>query len=82
MGPTNAAVAPEFYGLTHPELGGRIGSDKVDAVLRSGADVLTSANPGCLMQIGAGLKMRGAGVQIAHPIELLDESYRIAGYYS
>ena len=70
-----------IYGLTHPGLGGRIGQDKVEAVLRSGAAVVSTGNAGCLMQIGAWLRMRGAQVRTAHPVELLDESYRRAGFY-
>jgi len=70
-----------IYGITHPDLGGRIGSDKVDAVLETGATVLTTGNPGCAMQIGAGLVLAGADVQVAHPVELLDESYRRGGLY-
>lgn len=70
-----------IYGITHPELGGRIGGDKVDAVVNSGAEVLATGNPGCLMQIGAGLRMRGSTIEVAHPVELLDASYRAAGFY-
>jgi len=71
-----------IYGLTHPELGGRIGGDKVDAVVAVGADVVATPNPGCMMQIGAGLLLRGAPEGVVHPVELLDESYRRAGYYA
>jgi glycolate oxidase iron-sulfur subunit len=70
-----------IYGLTHEELGGRIGRDKADAVERTGADVLVTANPGCAMQIGAWLRLRGSRTRTVHLIELLDESYRRAGYY-
>jgi len=70
------------YGITHPELGGAIGRDKVSAILETGADVVATGNPGCLMQIGAGLWMEGRRVDVVHPVELLDESYRRAGLYS
>lgn len=70
-----------IYGLTHPDLGGRIGSDKVDAIRESGATVLATGNPGCIMQIGAGVRKAGLGVGVLHPIELVDESYRRAGHY-
>ena len=70
-----------IYGITHPELGGRIGDDKVAAVQRTGAEVLATGNPGCAMQIGAGLRIRGSRIQVAHPVELLDESYRVGGLY-
>jgi hypothetical protein len=33
------------------------------------------------MQIGAGLRMKGSSMQIAHPVEVLDESYERAGFY-
>jgi len=70
-----------IYGMTHPELGGRIGRDKVDAVQAEGADLACTPNPGCMMQIGAGLRMEGSETGVVHPVELLDESYQRAGYY-
>jgi glycolate oxidase iron-sulfur subunit len=69
------------YGITHLELGQAIGRDKVAAILASGAEVVATGNPGCMMQIGAGLRMDGRRVDVAHPVELLDESYRRAGFY-
>jgi len=71
-----------IYGITHPELGGRISQDKVQAILDTGAQVVATGNPGCMMQIGAGLEVIGARVDVAHPIELLDESYRRGGLYT
>jgi glycolate oxidase iron-sulfur subunit len=70
-----------IYGVTHPELGGRIGADKVAAVRAAGADAVSTPNPGCMMQIGAGLRLEGAREGVVHPVELLDDSYRRAGYY-
>jgi glycolate oxidase iron-sulfur subunit len=70
-----------IYGITHPDLGGRIGRDKVAAVRAVGADAAATPNAGCMMQIGAGLVLEGAPEGVVHPIELLDESYRRAGYY-
>jgi len=70
-----------LYGLTQPDLGGQIGGDKVDAILSTGAELLATGNPGCAMQIGAGLQLRKSSVQVVHPIELLDESYRRGGVY-
>jgi glycolate oxidase iron-sulfur subunit len=70
-----------IYGITHPDLGGRIGRDKVASVRAVGADAATTPNPGCMMQIGAGLRLEGAPEGVVHPVELLDESYRRAGLY-
>lgn len=65
-----------LYGVHHPELGGRILADKVAAVRSTGADAVVTPNPGCMMQIGAGLLLEGETTKVLHPIEILDESYR------
>jgi glycolate oxidase iron-sulfur subunit len=70
-----------IYGITHAELGADIGADKVSAVLATGAEIVATGNPGCIMQIGAGLLLEGSDVVARHPVELLDESYRRAGFY-
>ena len=44
-------------------------------------DLVVTGNPGCLMQIGAGLRAAGLPIGVAHPVELLDLSYDEAGYY-
>jgi glycolate oxidase iron-sulfur subunit len=70
-----------IYGITHAELGADIGADKVSAVMATGADIVATGNPGCMMQIGAGLLLEGSDIVARHPVELLDESYRRAGFY-
>lgn len=68
-----------LYGVHHPELGGRILADKVAAIRSTGADAVLTPNPGCMMQIGAGLLLEGESARVLHPVEVLDESYRRAG---
>ena len=70
-----------IYGITHAGLGANIGADKVAAVLATGAEIVATGNPGCMMQIGAGLLLEGSDIVARHPVELLDESYRRAGFY-
>ena len=70
-----------IYGITHPELGGLIGADKVTAVRACSADAVATPNPGCMMQIGAGLRIEASSEGVIHPVELLDESYERAGFY-
>lgn len=70
-----------IYGITQKELGSRIGGDKAKNVLATGADAVLTANPGCMMQIGAMLRLGGRPLPVFHPLELLDESYRRAGWY-
>jgi glycolate oxidase iron-sulfur subunit len=44
-------------------------------------NVVATGNPGCLMQIGAGLAAAGLDIGVAHPVELLDQSYERGGVY-
>ena len=44
-------------------------------------EFVATGNPGCLMQIGAGLRVAGFATRAVHPVELLDWSYRRAGLY-
>jgi Fe-S oxidoreductase len=44
-------------------------------------DIVTTGNPGCLMQIGAGLLAARLPIGVAHPVEILDWSYARAGLY-
>jgi glycolate oxidase iron-sulfur subunit len=69
------------YNLTEPELSGRVLAEKLRRVAESGAKTLATGNPGCHMQIGAGARLAGMNLRVCHPVELLDESYRRAGFY-
>jgi glycolate oxidase iron-sulfur subunit len=53
----------------------RILDAKIDAIARSEPDVVCTGNPGCLLQLRAGVEARGLSIRVAHPIELLDEAY-------
>ena len=64
-----------IYNLQHPQLSADILGDKIASIKESGADTLASANPGCIMQIGAGLLLDGIEVDVVHPIDLLDSAY-------
>lgn len=65
-----------IYNLQHPELSSEILGDKIAAICESGADTVATANPGCIMQIGAGLLLAGLDIDVIHPIELLDAAYK------
>jgi Fe-S oxidoreductase len=64
------------YSLVEPALSGRIADRKIAAIRRSGAAIVTSGNPGCLLQIGSGLRAAGLPIEVRHPIELLADAYR------
>ncbi len=65
-----------IYNLQHTELSADILSDKISSINESGADTVVTANPGCIMQIGAGALLSGSKVDVVHPIELLDAAYQ------
>ena len=69
------------YNLLEPDLSEQVLMDKVRNIEQSGATVLATGNPGCHMQIAAGAKLAGLNLRVCHPVELLDESYRRAGFY-
>jgi glycolate oxidase iron-sulfur subunit len=64
------------YNVTQPDLARSILERKVANILRTGADTLVTANPGCLMQIQSGLRHAGSNVRVVHLLDLLDEAYR------
>jgi glycolate oxidase iron-sulfur subunit len=64
-----------IYNLQHPGLSGEILDDKIESIKESCADTVATANPGCIMQIGAGILMNGLDVEVVHPVELLDAAY-------
>jgi glycolate oxidase iron-sulfur subunit len=47
----------------------------VAAILRTGATIVVTANPGCAMQVTAGLRNAGYAATVKHIVELLDEAY-------
>ena len=69
------------YNLMEPELSGEVLADKLKNIEQSGAKVLATGNAGCHMQIAAGARLAGMELEVCHPVELLDESYRRAGLY-
>jgi len=64
------------YNLQHQELSADILDDKIASIIESGADTVVTANPGCIMQLGAGALLSGLKVDVVHPIELLDAAYQ------
>jgi glycolate oxidase iron-sulfur subunit len=64
-----------IFNLTQPEVAERVLAPKLRRIVESGAEVVATGNPGCLMQIGGGLTLTGAPVVARHPVELLDADY-------
>jgi glycolate oxidase iron-sulfur subunit len=72
-----------IYSVLRPRMARAVLEGKIAsfAAARPRPDLVVTGNPGCLMQIGAGLRAAGLPIDVAHPVELLDLSYDEAGYY-
>ncbi|HEX5964291.1 MAG TPA: heterodisulfide reductase-related iron-sulfur binding cluster [Pyrinomonadaceae bacterium] len=73
--------AAGVYNLMQPGLSRQVLKEKLNAIESTEADIVVTGNAGCQMQIGAGAILAQMGVQVCHPIELVDESYARAGFY-
>lgn len=75
-GPETCCGGSGLFALKHPDLSIKVGSDKINTILSTGANIVTSGCPGCIMQIEAALQMENRGnIRVAHPVELLAASY-------
>jgi glycolate oxidase iron-sulfur subunit len=54
---------------------------KMDNIAATGASVIATGNPGCMMQIALGARERNMHIDVMHPIQLIDEAYRTGGLY-
>ena len=64
-----------IYNLIEPEVSDAVLAPKLRNIAATGAALVVTGNPGCLMQIGAGLIRAGSKVRVVHPIDLLDAAY-------
>ena len=67
--------AAGLYNVLEPEMSGKLMREKAEAVRDTGVRIVASANPGCSMQIAAGLRALGVDIAVVHPVELLDLAY-------
>lgn len=68
--------AAGIYNATEPEMSQRILAEKLDDLLSTNPQVVVTANPGCQMQLEAGLRSRGRrDVAVKHVAELLADAY-------
>lgn len=65
-----------IYNLVEPEPARELGDRKAGCVQATGAELVITSNPGCLLQIRAALRRRGSNVRVVHIAEVLDASIR------
>ena len=64
------------WNVLNPEPARELGDRKARDVLTTGADLLVTANPGCLMQVAAAVHRAGGAIGLAHTVQVLDASIR------
>ena len=64
-----------IYNLVEPDVSDAVLAPKLANIANAQAQYVATGNPGCLMQIGAGLHQSGSRVRVVHPVDLLDASY-------
>jgi glycolate oxidase iron-sulfur subunit len=67
------------YNLLQPQAAAQLGERKADSVLATGADLLVTSNPGCMLQLRASMEARGRTLPMAHVAEVLDAAIRGLG---
>ncbi len=64
-----------IYNVLHPEVSWELLREKLECARATGANVIATANPGCMLQLRAGVDLYGTGQEVLHVVELLDRTY-------
>ena len=65
-----------IYNIIQPEMADALIERKLKHIASTGATVVASGNPGCLLQLLNGARKRGMNLRVVHPVSLLAEAYR------
>jgi glycolate oxidase iron-sulfur subunit len=65
-----------IYNLIQPKMANDLLDRKVKHIQSTGAQVVATGNPGCMLQVLNGCQKAGTNVRVAHPVTLLAEAYR------
>ncbi len=75
--PDRCCGSAGIYNITQPELSATILDAKMDGVAEVDPEIIVTANPGCMMQLEAGVRQRGGTARVMHVMELLDLAGRL-----
>ncbi|HLQ45293.1 MAG TPA: (Fe-S)-binding protein, partial [Planctomycetaceae bacterium] len=64
------------YNLTQPEMAAQLGRRKLENILKTNAQAVITGNAGCSLQLQMQLRQSGHEIWVAHPMDVLDLSYR------
>lgn len=65
------------YNLTQPAMSEALLERKLDDLLATGAQVVVTANPGCLLQLRRGLARRSPATAVVHLVDLLAAAHGV-----
>ncbi len=74
--PDRCCGSAGIYNITQPQLSGQILAGKMDEVAEVAPDIVVTANPGCMIQLEAGVRSQGGTARVMHVMDLLDLAYR------
>jgi len=64
-----------IYNVLQPGMAGSLLREKMEQASATGAHIIATANPGCMLQLRAGAELHGTGQEVLHVVELLDRCY-------
>jgi glycolate oxidase iron-sulfur subunit len=67
-----------IYNVVQSEMSAQILGHKMESVNATGAGIIATANPGCMLQLQAGVRAHGSGQRVMHVVEVLDLAYKNA----
>ncbi len=65
-----------IYNVIHSEMSAAILASKMQTVNSTQATIIATANPGCILQLEAGVRLHGSKQRVMHVVELLDLAYK------
>jgi glycolate oxidase iron-sulfur subunit len=71
-----------IYNLTNQEMAQELLNRKMKHIAETGASIVVTGNPGCMLQIAMGARQRGLELEVMHPVQLLDVAYLASGQYT
>ena len=74
--PTRCCGSAGIYNVLEREMSAQILQHKMEAVNATGAGIVATANPGCMLQLASGARLHGSRQRVMHVVEILDQAYR------
>jgi len=66
-----------IYNVTQTQTSLELLAEKMEYAKKTGAQVIATANPGCLLQMRAGVEMHGTGQEVLHVVEVLERAMTV-----